>query len=286
MIARILHRLGLCLALLLPGVAAAEPYPAHGDPYLNDLAEVIAPDAAGRLGKVLEDLRTRTGIQMTVLTIPSRGDYDDSPSIESFATGLFNAWGVGRAQFNDGILVLVATEDREMRVELGAGYDQGYDVIAQDIVNKRFLPEFRNGDYSAGIEAGVNEIVARIAERHAADLPPEELPADWSRRFGKYLPYAFGGLIAGVVATAMFGRRVGDWTWRFRRCPACGRRGLRREHVYPGDPATSAVGRISTTCRHCDYRDDRPWHVRSSRPGGGGSFGGGRSSGGGATGKW
>jgi uncharacterized protein len=286
---QILWRLVLGLALLLPGAASSADYPVASDLYVNDLAEVLEPPEASRLRDALSRLQAGKGIQMTVLTIPIRSGYGDSASIESFATGLFNAWGIGRAQFNDGILVLVATEDREMRIELGAGYDQGYDVIAQDIVNNWFLPEFRDGNYAAGIEAGVGQVITRIAERHAADLPPEVLPVSIEERIESLIPWAIGGVFAAVLALKLFGRHVGDWTYRFRRCPTCGQRGLHREHLYPTDPATPTYGRISTTCRHCDYRDDRPWQVRSSGSsggGGGGSFGGGRSSGGGATGKW
>src|SRR5690606_18788505 len=112
----------------------------------------------------------------TVLTIATRGDYDPSPSIEAFATGLFNAWGIGDASRNDGILVLVATNEREMRLELGAAYDQGYDVLAQDIVSRFFLPDIRDGDPARGIVGGSGEVMARIARRHAAALPVEALP--------------------------------------------------------------------------------------------------------------
>ena len=94
----------------------------------------------------------------------------------------------------------------------------------------------------------------------------------------------------------LFGRYIGDWSYRFRRCPVCGRTGLHREHLGQNgtmtnlDPAPAAGtgGVVVTTCTHCSYRDSQPWRISVSSGGGsgGGSFGGGHSSGGGATGRW
>ena len=137
-------------ALCLSAPAKAETFPAHSDLFVNDHAGVLDPAAEDGLRATLGALATETGIEMTVLTIRSRDDYDPSASIEAFATGLFNDWGIGRADRNDGILVLVATADREMRIELGSAYGQGYDVLAQDIISRFFLPDFRAGDHQRG----------------------------------------------------------------------------------------------------------------------------------------
>lgn len=275
--------------------AGAAPYPDHSDVYVNDLAKVLPADAVTRLRQDLIRLKTETGVQMTVLTIGSRQEYLASASIETFASGLFNAWGIGRAKYNDGILVLVAVQDHEMRLELGSGYDQGYDVLAQDLVDRWFLPSFRNDDYAKGIEAGVTETINRIARPHAKGLPADPVPFSIGRVFDRIVPYIFGLIVAAIVTFGLFGRYIGDWNYRFRRCPVCGQTGLHREHVMQGGtmttldppPAPGSQGLIVTTCSHCNYRDSRPWRVDNSRSGGGGgSFGGGRSSGGGATGRW
>lgn len=275
------------LALSVP--AGAAPYPAHSDLYINDLASALGPDEATTLRAELQALQAETGVQMTVLTIPSRSAYDAGGSLEAFATGLFNDWGIGRADLNDGILILVAVDDREIRVALGKGYDQGYDVIAQDIVRRWFLPEFRNGNLGAGILAGSREVMTRIARRHAEGLPPLPVTDD-KGGFGNIVPWVIGAVFAALIGKSLLGRQIGDWSFRFRRCPACGQRGLHREHLGPTDPAQSPVGRIVTRCRSCGWRDERPWNRTvgrsASRSGGGGSFGGGKSSGGGASGRW
>lgn len=286
-----LRAAALWVLIGLGGAAHAEPYPAHGDLYITDLAAVLNAPEAARLRTELERLKAETGVEMTVLTIPSRSGYEAGGTLEDFATGLFNEWGVGRADRNDGILVFVATEDREMRIVLGKGYDQGYDVIAQDIVKRWFLPEFRDGNYGAGILAGSGEVITRIARRHSEGLAPDPLPAVSKGFFERLFPWVFGAIFAGVIGKIFLGRQIGDWSYRFRRCPTCGQRGLHRDHVGPADPAQPATGRIVTHCPSCRWRDERPWNravgrSTTRRSGGGGSFGGGKSSGGGASGRW
>lgn len=145
--------------------APAQAFPEPSDLYVNDLAGVIGSDAENRIRTVLKRTRAETGVELTVLTIKTRSAYDTSASIEAFATGLFNEWGIGDGDLNNGILILVATDDREMRIELGAGHAARYDPVAQEIIERFFLPQFREGDYSGGIEAGAREVVIRIAHR-------------------------------------------------------------------------------------------------------------------------
>lgn len=282
-----LFRLLLALTVLWPALLKAQEYPKHQDLFVNDYGGVLSADTVVRLRADLSKLKDDTGVEMTVLTIPMRGMYGSSASIESFATALFNNWGVGRKEFNDGILVLVAVADREMRLELGSGYDQGYDVLAQDIVDNWFLPEFRNGNYSAGVQAGVDQVINRIAKRHSAGLPAEKPAFSLGKLIAQYSGVLFAAVVAAIIGMAAFGQQLGDWAYRFRQCPTCGQRGLHREHVPP--VANSQTGLIVTSCRNCNWRDERHWMVNrgSSRSdGSGGSFGGGSSSGGGASGKW
>ena len=276
----------LVLLLLSAVPVWAEQYPLHRDLFVNDYADVLPDADESRLRDELAALKRETGIEATVLTIGSRQDYDPSPNLETFATGLFNNWGIGDATRNDGLLVLVVAADREMRIELGSGYNQGYDVLAQDMVNRFFLPDFRNGDMARGIVAGTDETVARIARRHAENLPPEALPPATANRFsGAWIPVA---LFVAFGAFMLLRRRIGDALYRLRRCPNCGRTGLRRVREVVAPPATdeAATGVEHVTCRHCTYRNDRPYRIVSSGSSGSGSFGGGHSSGGGASGRW
>ncbi len=278
----------LWCAALIPGLAGAQDYPDHLDLYVNDYAGIIAPDDLAGLRTDLARLRTETGVEMTVLTLPSRADYGGNGTIGAFATGLFNDWGIGRASNNDGILVLVDKAAREMRIELGRGYDQGYDLLARDIIDRWFLPGFRAGDDSATIRAGSAEVMTRIARRHAEGLPPEALPVTGKSLLDRFIAWLAGLVFLGIGVTIVFGRRIGDWSMRFRRCPVCGQRGLHRDHLMPNGKGPGGVGQIITNCASCGWQDDRPVRTRlsPSRDRDSGSFGGGSSSGGGASGRW
>ncbi|MGB3177916.1 MAG: TPM domain-containing protein [Albidovulum sp.] len=278
----------LILGLSMSSVKA-ESFPIHQDIFVNDFADVIAPEAETRIRSALETLKADTGVEMTVLTIQSRSAFEAAGSLEAFSTGLFNHWGIGDANRNDGILLLVATEDRETRIELGSGYHQGYDVTAQDIISRWMVPAFRDLRWADGAEAGTREVIARIARRHAAQLPPEPVPSSPKgllERAMEWIPWA---AFAALGAFILFGRRLRDGFARFSRCPECGQRGLHRHRdLLDGtEESPKRHGRLTTTCRHCDYRTEKDYQISNRRSGsGGGGFGGGSSSGGGASGRW
>lgn len=287
-----MRRLAVCISLLLilcPLPGMTKPYPEVLDIHINDFSEVIDSETETNLRIALSALRNETGIEFTIVTIRSRKDFDPSASLEVFARGLFNSWGVGNAEHNDGIMMLVVTADRETRIELGAAYDQAYDVIAQDIIMSNMIPDFRESRFNEGVASGAIEIIDRIALSLAETSPNSGLPDASQGLFERLDGWIFGAVFVGIAAFGLFGRRAGDALMRFRRCPGCGRRGLSRHHVnFPAQNET-APGRVGTrvTCRHCDYRDEAERRVtrqRTRRADRG--LGGGRSSGGGASGRW
>lgn len=282
-----MKRLFALLFILWPAFAAAQSWPVHENIYVNDYANVIEEGAEQRITAQLKALREQTGVEATVLTIYTRWGFESTGSLEAFATGLFNNWGIGNAERNDGILILVVSEDREMRIELGSGYGSGFNREAQDIVDRVFLPEFRDGDFSNGIETGTDAVIARIAQVQAAGGEPAADSGGGSGG-GGWLFGAIAAIFGGVIALAVFGRRIRD---RFARCPSCGRRGIHTvKNVLEKATSTSTgEGERDVTCPHCGYHDvvryTIPMVTRSSSSSGG-SFGGGSSSGGGASGRW
>lgn len=283
-----MKRLFALLLCLLPLAALADPYPGHASLEVNDLAGVIDPDTKARIKEALVTLRAETGVEATVLTIASRTEYDASDSLESFATGLFNSWDIGNKERNDGILILVVANDREMRIELGAGYGPQYDIPAQDIINAVMLPAFRAGDLSAGIEAGTNAVIDHIARRHAGVDPRAgavDIPKPGSGFAGGWIALLFGGAFAALVARGPLGRLLA----RLRACPNCGRRGLSvtDRTVLTATQFQPGQGMRLTRCPNCDWHSEKSFAISTRNKGGsGGSFGGGRSSGGGASGRW
>lgn len=284
------------LAALLATASPAARFPNYPDSYVTDPAQLIPPADREHIRSTLETFRRETGVQLTVLLLPDWRNYAaPGESVEHWTTSLFNMWGVGASNRNDGILVMVSPGggpgNRVVRLELGSGYDAGYNVIAADIVQQSFLPGFKAGDLVGGLTTGLRATMDRIGRPHSQGLPAPEGPP--KSLLDRLFPWLFGAFAAFIVGVGIFGRLVGDWTFRFTPCPQCGQRGMHREHVGPqeasADPsAPPAAGRIITTCPHCGYRNERPWTPSapttssSSGPG----FGGGQSSGGGATGRW
>ena len=273
----------LLFALLIPALAAAQDYPTWDNIWLNDRANVIDDDAEARITAALQQLADDTGVQATVLTLHTRWGYPGD-SLEAFATGLFNDWGIGDASRNDGILVLVLSEDREMRIELGSGYPSGYNDVAQEIIDDEFIPAFGRSDFTGGIEHGTEAVIARIAREHAAG----NAPSPTSGGGGGLVAGLFGAALAAIFGGALVGRRIID---RFTRCPQCGARGIHSERQTLESATRSSAGRgeKTVTCAHCGYAHTSPYvipRITRSSSSSGGSVGGGSSSGGGASGRW
>ena len=276
----------LLLMLFLPFAAWAQDMPQPQSDTVSDFAGVLSDRQIAGLTTTLKQARRETGVQIVVVVMESRADYGGAgQSIETYAKNLFNAWGIGDKKRNDGILVLVARRDREMRIALGAGYDAVYDGLAQRVIDREMLPEFRNARYPEGIEVGVRAVIERLARPYASHNPPS-IQRDYSGLL-TVLPYV---LFASLFSVFALRRQIGDVATRFRACPKCGRKMLSRSrNVQLAATTTMAGSGIQTTrCSHCDYRLNESYHIpRISRSSGsGGGFGGGRSSGGGASGRW
>lgn len=157
--------LGLNFAILAADTPAwaQSGFPEPQDRYINDFVDIITPQDEQRIRALLVDLEERSDIEGTVVTIGSIADYPTSnTSIESFALGLFNEWGIGNQFTNDGMLVLVALDDRELRIELGSDNRNEYNIALQQIIDEDMLPLFSQGEFSQGILQGTEATIERI----------------------------------------------------------------------------------------------------------------------------
>lgn len=291
----------LAVWLTLATSALAQSLPEPLSETLSDFADVLDATQEGRITRLLAATRDETGVQMVVVTLPgldARGGA--GRDIETYARDLFNAWGIGGAERNDGILMLLDTERREARIALGSGYDPVYDGRAARVLSTAVLPALRAGNHAEGIEAGIVSARDRLIVPFQSGQPVS-LTDGFAEDAGSGLTPAILGFGA-VAAVAGFG------IWRQRRarviCPRCGAATLerRREVIEPPTRSEPGVGLEHLTCSACGFIDRKSYPVRWSssearrerdvnRRGGGrsdrgGGFGGGRSSGGGATGKW
>ena len=154
------------LLFLLPSLAAAASFPAPTDDYINDFAGVLKPADAQSIRALLEGTRAQTGQEIVLVTVESISEYaGEGATIESFATALFDHWGIGKKETNNGVLILFANKDRRVRIELGAGYGSQYDAAMQQVVDGRMVPYFRDGDYSRGLYEGARGIVEGITRQ-------------------------------------------------------------------------------------------------------------------------
>ena len=275
---------GLVLAALMllagrPAVAQELPIPAL-QARVTDTTGTLDAATVQALESQLADLEQRKGAQVAVLMIPTTG----GESIEAYAVRAFEQWKLGRAKVDDGILLLVAKDDRALRIEVGYGLEGAVpDLIAGRIINEQIVPQFRNGDFAAGVVAGVNSLVARV---NGEDLPAVETYDDDNQAAAVWAFYAFfvlllitsgaavmGALIGGLSALTMFGNAyiaVAMAVAIFFLARWAGK--LRAAHA----------------AKNPKRRCNGGWGGGGGFGGGGGGFGGGggRSGGGGSSGRW
>ncbi|WP_337189623.1 TPM domain-containing protein [Aurantiacibacter rhizosphaerae] len=157
--------LSVVMALCWASLAAAQPvFPERGTSPVVDGADIIDPATEARLTQQLDDFEERNQRQFVVATVPTLDGYD----IADYGYQLGREWGLGDAENNDGIILLVAPNERKMRVEVGYGLEAIIpDGLAYEYV-EGMKPYFRDGNYSAGIEWGADQIIQQL------ELPPEE----------------------------------------------------------------------------------------------------------------
>ena len=218
--------------LALP--ALSQTYPDHTSLYVNDFADLIDPETESRIEDALQQVKADRGVEMTVVTINSRFDYGDSPAIEPFATGLFNYWGVGDANRNDGIMILVARQDRDIRIEPGKGYPARFDdrvkrvKRVKRVIDHHFIPYFRKDEYAAGIEAGVLETIKRTELVFGEDGTPTF--SSRAKLIGKdFADHATsGGILTWFLGLVGLGGGAFGFRryrrYRRRRCELCNRK--------------------------------------------------------------
>jgi uncharacterized protein len=150
----------VAVAMLLFAVVAAV---AVDVPYFTgrvvDNAEILKPATRERVAALAKAHEDGTSDQIAVLTIPTLG----GESVEGFAVRVFEAWKLGQRGKDNGVLVVVAPQDRKMRIEVGYGLEGTLtDVAASRIIRNVMTPAFKNGDFDRGIEDGVKAIVAQL----------------------------------------------------------------------------------------------------------------------------
>ncbi|WP_259757789.1 TPM domain-containing protein [Pseudomonas sp. GCEP-101] len=169
----LLAALLLCWAALLQAAPVAVP-PLSAR--VTDLTQTLDAAQRAQLENQLAALEQRKGAQLAVLLVPTTGE----DSIEAYALRAFEQWKLGRKGVDDGVLLVVAKNDRTLRIEVGYGLEGTItDVQAGQIIREQIVPHFKSGDFAGGIQAGVDSLIALIeppAVAPAPDSADDELP--------------------------------------------------------------------------------------------------------------
>jgi uncharacterized protein len=241
------------LLLAIAVVQAAEPEFPPLTGRVVDRAGLLSERDEGELEGALARFETETTNQIVVVTLPSL----QGLPIEEYGYQLGRHWGIGQAGKDNGALLIVAPEEREVRIEVGYGLEGKLtDAQSRTIIETRILPHFRQGDFAAGIKAGISAMIETLGGTYEPALPPVQVREH--ERAPSPFPLAIAlPIILIIVLNRLFGHR---------------RRGRYRGY---GGPVIVPGG----------------WGGRHSRSGGGGrgggfSGGGGSFGGGGASGRW
>lgn len=296
----------LLLAALWPALVTGQDLPAPVG-RVNDFAGVLDAEDERALEAELEALDADTTSEVAVATVSSLG----GSSVEEYATALFNQWGIGQAGRDNGVLVLVAVNDREMRIEVGYGLEGVLpDGLAGAIIRETFMPAFREGDYPRGIRQGVTRVVEVVRrnepltaeERAALDRAAAEASQSWVVAAFMSVFVGVGAFMAGTAAGArvimqlVFGLGFTGLAL-FMALMGAPRAGVLLLVVFGAAVFVAGVviGRRPSWRRNIRGAGGRGWIAGgsgggsssgSSRSSSGSGFGGGRSGGGGASGRW
>lgn len=294
-----MKRILLSIALvfsLFSGTLFAYTSPGAPTGYVNDFASVLSADEKVALEATLKDFHDNYGGEVAVVTVPSLGN----EVIETYANTLFREWGIGQKDKDNGVLLIVAIEDRALRIEVGYGYEGVLtDARSSEIIRNTITPYFKQSAYGRGISSGVDDILVvlktgevPVAHQDAfAPMPSSDDISTWflalfvifpwlASIFGRSRSWWAGGVVGAIVGTVV--STITSLVSLPLLVLAFTLIGLIFDFV------------VSRGYQHSVSSGSRPpWWTGgggfgggSSSGGGFGGFGGGSSGGGGASGRW
>lgn len=269
----------MTLSLLLWGTIAHAALPPRPEGPVYDGANVIPDMAEAEIDAKLRALSRDTGKTLVVATVPSL----DDQAIEEYAVELFETWGIGDAEKDEGALILVAPNERRTRIEVGLGSEGVLpDALAGRIIDGDMIPRFKEGDYGGGIAAATDAVIEQL-KREPTDARAVAAAAERAKAHGDdggeaamvifWLLIFFFFILPIILSFARGGRK-----YRGKR-----RRDDDDDDDWGGPPVIIWGGGGSSW----GGSSGSSWGGGGGFGGGGfGGFGGGISGGGGASGGW
>ncbi|MEH0156277.1 TPM domain-containing protein [Limibacter armeniacum] len=254
----------LCILLIATqlfviSLTQAQDFPKRPNPpkLVNDLAEMLIPADRSRLERKLVDYNDTTSTQIAIVTVTSIGGYD----ISDYTFQLGEKWGIGQQEKDNGILVLIAKNERKTFIATGYGIEAYIpDIYAKRIVDQVFIPNFKEGDYYKGLDKGTDIMIDLLDGKFQA--MPSQTP-----QIPLWIPIAF--IIGVFILMALM------------------KRGMHGKHI----PTRTIGGSRGIPPTWIDFSNGRGRFGNrggfgNSGGGGFGGFGGGGFGGGGAGGSW
>ncbi len=282
--------------------------------FVNDYTGTLSAEWLAKTEELTKNVEQLTSSEIGVAIIDSLGGI----TIEDYAAQLFEEWGIGKKEKDNGVLLLVSMMDRELRIETGYGLEPAItDLEAKEIIDEVIVPAFKQEDYGTGIFNGVAAIANIIYQEEETGTPQvayEEIPPP-KRPFTETWGFPFIIVFANFAPWLAIGLVMLSITLRSYikeyKCPKCKKIGLKIYRKWLVYPTYEYPGRqeVTITCKYCDFYEKKTVTVakkiRASTYGSSGgfssgshsgssssgshsssSFGGGSSGGGGASGSW
>ena len=247
------------IALLLPISSEAitvedvpNPRATYGG-WVSAPADILSDSTEAKLNQMIEELEAKNGAEIAVVTVPETAP---ASSPKAFTTQLFNYWGIGKKDVNNGLLYLISVGDRRGEIETGYGLEAILpDAKVARIIDTKIIPQLKQGDFDGGTLAGTQALVVALESEQFLSVNPQNNHKNntWTRNLTVAL--VFAGVITGsiyIVCTLLTGMGFSN-----------------------GDSSNDSSG---SSCSRIGGSGGGYYF------GGGGDFGGGRSDGGGAGG--
>ncbi|MEP3421858.1 MAG: TPM domain-containing protein [Erythrobacter sp.] len=278
----------------LTSVASAQGLPERPDGPIYDGANILSETTEAQLDATLRDYNRETGNAIIIATVPSL----NGEVIEPYATRLFGEWGIGGERRDTGLLLLIARDDRKMRIEVGYGLHPYFGgVMAGRVIRDTITPRFKEGDFDSGVTDGVAAILAHLEnspeDAIAIEEAAEAAQADRNRSEGGFpigtliwLGFMFFFFVLPIIRGAGRRRR-----YRTKGKGPWGERAGGRDGQSAGDVASNIIlweigSAIARGAMSGGSGGGGGGWSGGGGGGGFGGFGGGMSGGGGASGGW
>jgi uncharacterized protein len=195
----------LCVSFAAAADVAVPPLTGR---VVDQTATLSGSDVAA-LTQTLKDLETRKGSQIAVLIVPTT----EPETIEQFSIRVAEAWKIGRKRIDDGALLVIAKNDRRLRIEVGYGLEGALtDATTRRIIDEDITPKFKSGDFAGGVSAGIDRMIRVIdGEKLPAPEPEHWRSPGLSSYIDPFNPFVLAAVfVIGGLLRATLGRLVGS----------------------------------------------------------------------------